>query len=379
LNNPDDDRIVYPACYYDHWTISVGASGVQGKTTGGSLIGFNMDVLGPETDDTPSGTWAVYTTDLDIGQYNPYDNFGGTSSGTPHISGIGGLMLSYYNETFESPENLFPSDVESLLEISAKNYDTPEIYSETQGWGLVKATSALELLEEPNYKLQHFEENFTSNDLQLLQENELVQIPVVSGDNFNISEGTYTVNKYQIEETVTFPIPNNYIPQNCWANPEVTNCYPDTHIEGNDQYLFLDEYAFVSDQSNISSGQITLKTYVYHILSDDEGALVDVWFPSTQAYTIPYSIHFIDNSPSDIKENSLPELTVFPNPANDYLTIQIEGHSDLSEYTILSVTGATVLQGQTSSIIDVRTLSPGLYVLRLLAKNSYYTHKILKK
>lgn len=369
-------RVVYPSCFYDHWLISVGASGEDGQDTSISLKGFDLDVLGPET---TTGAWQVYTTDFDQGQSIPYFEFDGTSSGTPHAAGIGGLMLSYYNQPDESPDNLYPSDLEHLLQMSAKNYDVEGSYSNAQGWGTVKATLALELLELPNYQLLHFEATFDESDLQLVGDNETVQIPIVSGEDLSLSEGTYIVDRYVIEEQVSFTSPVNYLATSSWSLPERSNCFPDLHVDGNDSFLFLDEFSEVSDQSSLSNGLLTLKGYVYHIISDDQGNPIDLWSPSPSTYTMPYSVHFTDNTPIPVNETALAEIAIFPNPFNDVVNIQGLGSHQPSRYEIYGVEGALVRSGYCSGSIGLGQLSRGLYIIRIESNGTWFTKKILKQ
>lgn len=370
------DRVVYPSCFYDHWLISVGASGDNGQATEGSLNGFDLDVLGPET---TSLAWQVFTTTLDFGQSTPYQPFSGTSSGTPHAAGIGALMLSYHNQPFASPENLYPSDVEHLLQMAARNYETQGAYSDEHGWGTVKATQTLELLESPNYQLIHFDALFTNSDLELVGANETVHVPVVPGENLSIDEGIYVVDRYKIEETVSFTTPENYIATSSWSLPEKTNCFLNLHPSGGNQFLFLDEFSEVSDQSSLGNSLVTLKAFVYHIISDNQGNPIDVWFPSASEYHIPYSVHFTDNTPVPVEETILPEVTIFPNPFNDIINIHGLGSGQASRYEVFGVDGAIVKVGLSSGTVDLGQLSRGLYIIRLEANGTFITKKIMKQ
>ncbi|NQX91196.1 MAG: S8 family serine peptidase [Flavobacteriales bacterium] len=379
IPNGGQDRVVYPACYYDHWLVSVGASGDKGTSSSISLDGRGIDVLGPEHNDDGEPSWNVFTTTFDFGQSQIYSEFEGTSSGSPHAAGVGALMLSYYNETFESPDNLYPSDVENLLQMSARNYDVQGTYSDTEGWGIVKAYQALELLESPNYELSHYEAVFTQSDLQLVAQDEIVEIPIVSGEDLGLAEGVYTIDKWMIEEQVNFDIPNNVLPTSSWSLSENTNCFLDIHPDGSDQYLFLDEFSEVSNQSDLVNGMVTLKGYVYHIKTDQNGDQVDLWFPESQEYLIPFSVHFVDNTPISIEENTETQLTVFPNPFTDVIFIQGLSDAQPAPYEICSIDGKVVQTGSSSGSVDLGLLSNGMYILHVHLDDGWSASKILKE
>ena len=376
--NGASDRVVYPSCFYDHWLISVGASDVDGKDSQVSLDGRGIDFLGPEHSTSLHQEWSVMTTTFDIGQAVPYANFSGTSSGTPHAAGVGALMLSYYNQSGPSPVNLFPSDVEQLMQMSSSNYDTPGAYSFAQGWGLVKAQRALEYLEAPNYVLGHYNEEFDTSQLQLIAQSDILTIPIVSGDGFELSEGDYLVDRYMIEEQVTIVSPPNTIATSAWARPEATNCYPDLFVSGSNNYLFLDEFCEVSNLSNLSSNQLTLRGFVYHVLSEVSGGVVDLWFPSEGFFSIPYTVHFMDNTPISTLELDQHSFELFPNPVVDVLQIKGLNFDSALRFEIMSVNGAKVLSGTTMGVISLSGLSPGLYIARFYLEDTLVSKKIIK-
>jgi len=64
-------------------------------------------------------------------------------------------------------------------------------------------------------------------------------------------------------------------------------------------------------------------------------------------------------------------LSVYPNPVNDLLMIQVEVLQEL-QYTLHDVTGVLIEQGLITaevSEIDFRSLSPAIYILRVFDNN----------
>lgn len=77
-----------------------------------------------------------------------------------------------------------------------------------------------------------------------------------------------------------------------------------------------------------------------------------------------------------IKQESQSNLIIFPNPANDKITIKnIE--ANLSEFTIYSTTGQILLKGNfTNGTISVSSLEPGVYLIGI---NEEVIGRIIKK
>jgi hypothetical protein len=76
-------------------------------------------------------------------------------------------------------------------------------------------------------------------------------------------------------------------------------------------------------------------------------------------------------------------VTVFPNPANDRLNININGYQGVSEIRVLSVTSQQVLSqrtGQTNSVMDISKLPRGVYIIKVVTANGeILTQKIIKQ
>jgi len=78
--------------------------------------------------------------------------------------------------------------------------------------------------------------------------------------------------------------------------------------------------------------------------------------------------------------NETPEelqLSVYPNPATDILTIS--GEKTVENFKIMNLTGQVVLQGTNSNSIDVSTLESGVYVIQLDDSNRRKTMRFIKQ
>ena len=75
-------------------------------------------------------------------------------------------------------------------------------------------------------------------------------------------------------------------------------------------------------------------------------------------------------------------LSIYPNPASCKITIETSEQSYSANLSILTISGQELLSQtitQASGTIDVGTLLPGVYVIRLVGRNTVETRKMLKE
>ena len=80
---------------------------------------------------------------------------------------------------------------------------------------------------------------------------------------------------------------------------------------------------------------------------------------------------------------SLDQITVFPNPADDYITVKSNHNLDDAIISMFDLNGRRVLNYKNESddgIINISGLSAGEYVLRIITSDQdIYSKKIIKK
>ena len=80
---------------------------------------------------------------------------------------------------------------------------------------------------------------------------------------------------------------------------------------------------------------------------------------------------------------SLDQITVFPNPADDYITIKSNYNLDDAIISMFDLNGRRVLNyknEEDNGIINVSGLSAGEYILRIITSDQdIYSNKIIKK
>ena len=73
---------------------------------------------------------------------------------------------------------------------------------------------------------------------------------------------------------------------------------------------------------------------------------------------------------------------IWPNPADEVLHVTLEGALDHAQFAVLDLTGRLVSEGnvnRASPTIDVRSLAPGTYLLRITNGNEHTAHRFVKR
>lgn len=87
-------------------------------------------------------------------------------------------------------------------------------------------------------------------------------------------------------------------------------------------------------------------------------------------------------SANSISENDLNLVSIYPNPTNNRITIDLENNfQEVTEISVSDITGriVTTLTEVSSQIIINLTSEPsGIYLVKLKAKSGIYTHKVIK-
>jgi subtilisin family serine protease len=151
--NESASRIAFPANMSE--TIAIGASTNEGKRSGYSNFGPELDFLAPSS----GGTRGIFTTDLPYpnrgfnigrpGQGDPEgfftNSFGGTSSATPLAAGICALLLRLKPELSVNEVRKILRQSCEKIDQATTNYDSNG-FSITHGYGRINAKRTLDLV-----------------------------------------------------------------------------------------------------------------------------------------------------------------------------------------------------------------------------------------
>jgi len=116
--------------------------------------------------------------------------------------------------------------------------------------------------------------------------------------------------------------------------------------------------------------------YVWSITIDESGTK---WIGTSGGLAA-----FNENGiPSDVKENILSNynVSVFPNPASDYLKIE-QSEAYISLIEIINLQGQVIKTQRilgNQSTLDLTTVSAGVYILKIYTNSGFVVKKLIKK
>lgn len=96
--------------------------------------------------------------------------------------------------------------------------------------------------------------------------------------------------------------------------------------------------------------------------------------------TDPNSLVITPCTVTDINENTISELTIFPNPTSSFINLELpEGYSSSLNYRILDLKGSELMSGNfvKSTNIDVSTLASGVYFVKIEDSKSISIKKLI--
>ncbi|CAG0998020.1 Thermophilic serine proteinase [Flavobacteriales bacterium] len=357
---------LYPASYFDDWVMKVGASDTAGVKAGFSVYANSLDFIAP-------GVTEVVKT-LAHNSLNGSVVFDGTSAAAPHVSGVASLMLSRHNTQQGYANNLAPEDVENILEKYAYDKYTPG-YDAFSGWGRINAGKALHMINMPNYEVKHVASVQSISNPSLVQQACTVMVP---NDYYmqGVPPGMYIADVYKVTVTVSHNIGNASI-FNAWVRNSSSSLWANSIILNPWSDITLESY---------NNSSATLSAYIYFVWWDVlQQNFYLKWLPKTpgDAAKWAYSLHLSHVPQGEEDKESDNRISVFPNPANTVLNIQLNGTTSGSKQIELSSLEGKILltafTKENTSVLDIADLAKGLYVLKVKTEDDTFVRKIIKQ
>ncbi|PCH92855.1 MAG: hypothetical protein COB85_07735 [Bacteroidetes bacterium] len=389
-----------PATYKDEWVMKVGANDTTGGRAEFSNCGWNLDYIAP-------GVHELYTSvDNNVNGFTNLLNWGpgqscsgdidGTSFAAPQVAGLSALMLSYVNNHLDKPNDLAPEDCEQMIQKFATDITSPANagigYDDETGYGRINAGATLQNLELPNHQVIHYSFSLAASNAILMTPNLFDFEGVVINDNYGgISNGNKLVKRYELTVTNNHTIPVDYQVVDGWKRDAQSNLpgliSKQGTLNSNVNRIPNEPDVILSSFNNTSA---TLTGYIYEIVKVDSvnNVITLGWYPFdlTDTAEFTYSLYVLHNSLIGIEEIERPDFNMFPNPANETITLSLSGSID-GNYSILmtDITGKTIriidegryLAENETRVFSVSDIVPGMYFISINTQNGITNKKLV--
>jgi Subtilase family/Secretion system C-terminal sorting domain/Beta-propeller repeat len=388
---PDPDTPDFPGAFNDDWVMNIGGSGTGLVWHPQAVIGNHIDVVAPYP---AAVTWTTHNKYLT----EKYEQFGGTSSSSPHVAGVAALMLSYH-------QDLSRDDVEQIIQLTADDVIIlpamvgPDYHT---GYGRVNACRALNALETNT--IEHFD---TDSSATTFFSDSIETILFELTDDYENDEGgvfapgTYEAIVYKITANVKHDLsPGDTIIG--WKRVSSSNLFGRYEGPGGSSGNSLDP---VEDLELISYNQdsAVLDAYVYHLSDPGSNPLGWIPFPVDSIDSKAKLAYTLLTGPgvggagdecytlTQASERPLKEKTfaVFPNPARNEVNIvvQLQGGVTNLAIDLFDANGRHVKTiykgnhaGETLWLKDsLADLPAGLYFYRATTDKSVVAQKVIKQ
>ncbi|HOM36848.1 MAG TPA: PKD domain-containing protein [Bacteroidales bacterium] len=289
-----------------------------------------------------------------------------------------GNNLSYTGD-YGGPNIGYPFTIENLISITGNNYSNSFWYF-FYNIEVIPANANCSSARVPINFIMSPQNVFLGNDTTICYGNSFIITPQ---DNFE----TYLWSNGQTSPTLTVSEPglfsvtttDNY---GCSANGEV-------YVNFSDELIFDAVITNASDyQANDGSISIVILSgnEPYSIIWSNfaSGFSINNLYPGDYAFTITdgygckYTGSYTVETSSIKNKNYFSKTEVYPNPTTDYFII----NSDIENYNLEIIsTDGTVIKlikiKDFSSMIDIKTLNPGIYYLRVFNNQESIYKKLI--
>lgn len=138
-------------------------------------------------------------------------------------------------------------------------------------------------------------------------------------------------------------------------------------------------YSLVSNSNTAElSTEIIGKTLVLNRLSREEATATLVLRATSNGLHVDFNVNVIINFvPDGIEENEL-NISIYPNPAHDIVTVETHGRASVQGIIVSDITGKRILS-TSESRIDISALPEGVYFIMVVTENQKFVEKIIKK
>src|SRR5690554_1958379 len=307
----------------------------------------------------------------------------GTSMAAPSVTGVFALWQQYYKLLYPTRGSMRAATVKALMAISADEAGTADGPDHRFGWGLINAKRGAEIIRDSRDHAKRV-------GVTVIEELELA-----NGATYELEVETDGTMSLKAAIAWTDPA-GNVITGLDTSTPALVNDLDLRIIRPNDQEVL--PWALNKSFGNLFTGRAdndvdpievveykgpatgTASAGEYTIRVTHKGTLTN----GSQKFSL--IVYGIEKGIVSAKKEVFDNLSVYPNPVTNILNVSADLVS-IADATIelYDITGklvyknAELFYNTNSATIDISTLQPGVYMLKLQTDNTVQTVKIIKK
>lgn len=256
-------------------------------------------------------------------------------------------------------------------------------YDDKTGWGLLDAGNVMQHIDRSQYIVKHVTMETTCSVASYTQ-------GMYHYQDANLPYNGYKIQVYPVSYTLNNNLQAgdvilNYWPLNSYANLLAKNIGPGPY--GNIDLIDNEAGQTIQSMNNI---QGVISGIVLHIIEDDEGNPLDVWYPAApgQPIRVGYTIH-VQSAYASIKDNKAPDyaFNCYPNPTNEQLNVSFAiGNNAKVTVTVYDLGGRLIDKmppqkmnaGKHQLNFNTSDWTKGLYFINLSVNENTTHAKIIK-
>jgi hypothetical protein len=136
--------------------------------------------------------------------------------------------------------------------------------------------------------------------------------------------------------------------------------------------------------TSATTGAVRMRVRISYSVVAEGGAPIDPCAVAAYGETEDYTVNIVDNgSGVGIEENILDAASIYPNPTNDLLNVDLSQVSEeVQSVSILDVTGKVIQTNavNTSKLVsfDLSSIASGLYYVRIASASNSVVKQLIK-
>ena len=102
------------------------------------------------------------------------------------------------------------------------------------------------------------------------------------------------------------------------------------------------------------------------------------WMPNDTIWkTIDEFIYYYSDHTANIAQDEKKSISVFPNPASDWLSFKINDNANALRFSLFDISGRKIMDVQpTTSTISLENINSGMYLYRIETEEGFFSGKI---